>query len=131
MCFDPARDVLNLVFSKARVSHSIDPGRALKTACHVRGQFRCRSHAENNTGPTTVYEAFAVALNIFQRHLRSYQGKQLGGIRPLHGFRRNTKSHRVKSLRVYEAATTSIRLVGRLWVRIIIILDQPVAGRNI
>ena len=128
---DPVADRGHLVLRQPRLAERLHPDRPLQPADHRGEELLGARHAEDHRGPRAVRRLELLAEGVLEDLLRHDQREELRGVR--RGDRRggNAPAERVEVDRVEKGAPLRVGLVGRRGIRVVIVLDEPVARRHV
>jgi hypothetical protein len=122
---DPVADRRRRVLVNSAVPQRFEPDRTLQPAGH-RGEQLQRRGTEDDADPVPVQLREPAAGRVLQDPVRDEEAQQLCGVGRGELVRRDPVRHRVERHRVEEGAPAAVRLVGRLRVRVVVVVDEPV-----
>lgn len=93
-------------------------------------QFRRAGGAEDHADPALVDMPEIAAGRIFQHLLGDDEAKQLARVGLLDHVGRHAEGHGVEGNFIQEGAALAVGLVGSRRVGVVIVVNQPVVGRN-
>ncbi len=131
MRFDALAGFLDFVFAEPHFAERLCPHGALQAADHRAEQLLRARDAEDHAHPLTIGIIELSPGGVFKHALRDDECEQLTGVRGGNRRRGNAPRHGIEIDVADKRATLCVGLVRRLWVRIVVILDQPVRGGHV
>ena len=136
---DPRHHIVGNIFGYAGIVERTPPVRVAEPRAERHHEFERSRHAENDRHPRTIRHFAGTRLirpgqryaGIGQRLLRRHEAEELRSIGRFEVFRRHPEFERLEIDHRQEPAPTRVRHIGRLRVRIVIIVGVPVRRRHI
>ena len=128
---DALTGVLHLALGQPHVAQRLGPHRPLQATHHGAEQLLGRGHTQDHADALPVQLLELTGRCVFEHAPRHDQGQQLGGVGGGHDGRWHTPGYRVEIDCRNESATLGVGLVRRARVGVVIVLDQPMVGRNV
>ena len=128
---DPPADRVDLLLRDSRLPEGLHPHRPLEPAHHAGEELLRARHAEDDRDPGAVRRGELLAQGVLEHLLRDDEREELRRVGRRDRRGRNAPGERVEVDRVEEGAPPGVRLVRRGRVGVVVVLEEPVARRDV
>ena len=131
MILDALHDLLDLALRQTRVPERLAPNRMLQPRAQLYGELGSRGDAKNDARAAVIDVTVMETSGVGQDPLCRDKREELDAVRRGNRLWRKPELHWIERHRIEVSPSLGIRHVRNRRVRIVVVLDQPMAGRNV
>ena len=128
---DAIHDIFGHVIGNARILQSLPPLRVTEPRTQRNHHLQRPGHTQNAANARPIERSPRAIARVFERPLRSNQAQQLRRVDRFEVVGRDAELQRIERQRREESPAPGIRHVGRLRVRVEVVLGVPVRVRHL